>query len=185
MERCPTQAVLPLVGLAAEKVIRDQYITRETPEGKTRPCGHRHVWRPEGVETGTPSEKVAGYLARYANRVVIANDRLTKIEDGEVFFSYKDYRDDNRRKVHHLPGIAFLKRRYGFWGYHVRTENLTRIREQLGVPPVEVPSKETSEDGDEPTEAAEGPRPRHCAICKGEMDYVGGTHRPSARRVFK
>ncbi|MFO7905347.1 MAG: hypothetical protein ACQESR_28240 [Planctomycetota bacterium] len=26
MERCPTQAVLPLVGLAAEKVIRDRYI---------------------------------------------------------------------------------------------------------------------------------------------------------------
>ncbi|MGM0488532.1 MAG: hypothetical protein ACQESR_17450 [Planctomycetota bacterium] len=25
MESCPTQAVLPLVGLAAEKVIRDQY----------------------------------------------------------------------------------------------------------------------------------------------------------------
>ncbi|MGM0486186.1 MAG: hypothetical protein ACQESR_05425 [Planctomycetota bacterium] len=25
MERCPTQAVLPLVGLAAEKVIRDRY----------------------------------------------------------------------------------------------------------------------------------------------------------------
>ncbi|MFO7903432.1 MAG: hypothetical protein R6U98_12280 [Pirellulaceae bacterium] len=27
MERCPTQAVLPVVGLAAEKVIRDPYIT--------------------------------------------------------------------------------------------------------------------------------------------------------------
>ncbi|MGM0490020.1 MAG: hypothetical protein ACQESR_25095 [Planctomycetota bacterium] len=25
MERCPTQAVLPLVGLAAEKIIRDRY----------------------------------------------------------------------------------------------------------------------------------------------------------------
>ncbi|MGM0489602.1 MAG: hypothetical protein ACQESR_22935 [Planctomycetota bacterium] len=25
MESCPTQAVLPLVGLAAEKVIRDRY----------------------------------------------------------------------------------------------------------------------------------------------------------------
>ncbi|MFO7905153.1 MAG: hypothetical protein ACQESR_16265 [Planctomycetota bacterium] len=25
MDNCPTQAVLPLVGLAAEKVIRDQY----------------------------------------------------------------------------------------------------------------------------------------------------------------
>ncbi|MFO7906397.1 MAG: hypothetical protein ACQESR_18325 [Planctomycetota bacterium] len=28
MERCPTQAVLPLVGLAAEKVIRDRYNSR-------------------------------------------------------------------------------------------------------------------------------------------------------------
>ncbi|MFO7906902.1 MAG: hypothetical protein R6U98_29875 [Pirellulaceae bacterium] len=27
MESCPTQAVLPLVGLAAENVIRDRYIT--------------------------------------------------------------------------------------------------------------------------------------------------------------
>ncbi|MFW6170129.1 MAG: hypothetical protein ACODAD_06540 [Planctomycetota bacterium] len=27
MESCPTQAVLPLVGLAAEKVIRDRYNT--------------------------------------------------------------------------------------------------------------------------------------------------------------
>ncbi|MGM0487920.1 MAG: hypothetical protein ACQESR_14305 [Planctomycetota bacterium] len=26
-ERCPTQAVLPLVGLAAEKIIRDPYIS--------------------------------------------------------------------------------------------------------------------------------------------------------------
>jgi len=60
------------------------------------------------VETGTPSEKVVSYLARYANRVVIANDRLIKIEDGEVYFSYKDYRDENRRKVYHLPGVAFL-----------------------------------------------------------------------------
>ncbi|MFO7906319.1 MAG: hypothetical protein R6U98_26915, partial [Pirellulaceae bacterium] len=27
VERCPTQAVLPLVGLAAENVIRDRYIS--------------------------------------------------------------------------------------------------------------------------------------------------------------
>ncbi|MFO7904379.1 MAG: hypothetical protein ACQESR_16690 [Planctomycetota bacterium] len=29
MERCPTQAVLPLVGLAAEKVIRDRYSSQD------------------------------------------------------------------------------------------------------------------------------------------------------------
>ena len=63
----------------------------------------------------------------------------------------------------------------------MRTEKLTRIREQLGVPPVEVQGEEVKE-ADEPLEDA--PRPRHCAVCKGEMEYVGGTHRPSARRVM-
>ncbi|MGM0489174.1 MAG: hypothetical protein ACQESR_20740 [Planctomycetota bacterium] len=33
MERCPTQAVLPLVGLAAEKVIRDRYSGFNTSAG--------------------------------------------------------------------------------------------------------------------------------------------------------
>ncbi|MFO7907598.1 MAG: hypothetical protein ACQESR_23390 [Planctomycetota bacterium] len=28
MESCPTQSVLPLVGLAAEKIIRDWYMTK-------------------------------------------------------------------------------------------------------------------------------------------------------------
>ncbi|MFO7901883.1 MAG: hypothetical protein ACQESR_06985 [Planctomycetota bacterium] len=40
MKNCPTQAVRPLVGLAAEKIIRDRhksYFSREfTPPGQTR-----------------------------------------------------------------------------------------------------------------------------------------------------
>ncbi|MFO7907967.1 MAG: hypothetical protein R6U98_35325 [Pirellulaceae bacterium] len=35
MESCPTQAVLPLVGLAAEKVIRDRYIIGFRPSSST------------------------------------------------------------------------------------------------------------------------------------------------------
>ncbi|MFO7902568.1 MAG: hypothetical protein ACQESR_06490 [Planctomycetota bacterium] len=64
----------------------------------------------------------------------------------------------------------------------MRTENLAGIRDQLGVPPVEVHHEEV-EEADEPL--ADGPRPRHCAIRKGEMEYVGGTHRPSTRRVME
>ncbi|MGM0485903.1 MAG: hypothetical protein ACQESR_03980 [Planctomycetota bacterium] len=33
MQSCPTQAVLPLVGLAAEKVIRDRYINEHRSVG--------------------------------------------------------------------------------------------------------------------------------------------------------
>ncbi|MFO7903304.1 MAG: hypothetical protein ACQESR_23090 [Planctomycetota bacterium] len=43
MERCPTQAVLPLVGLAAEKVIRDRY------KPIVRPSGRNHGRRRHGV----------------------------------------------------------------------------------------------------------------------------------------
>ncbi|MFO7907739.1 MAG: hypothetical protein R6U98_34155 [Pirellulaceae bacterium] len=34
MDSCPTQAVLPLVGLAAEKVIRDQYKSEGAATGQ-------------------------------------------------------------------------------------------------------------------------------------------------------
>ncbi|MFO7904074.1 MAG: hypothetical protein ACQESR_11370 [Planctomycetota bacterium] len=48
MERCPTQAVLPLVGLAAEKVIRDRHVF-----GKSRRLFARSARRiPGGVITG-------------------------------------------------------------------------------------------------------------------------------------
>ncbi|MFO7907202.1 MAG: hypothetical protein ACQESR_10745 [Planctomycetota bacterium] len=53
MESCPTQAVLPLVGLAAKKVIRDRYNLRETvtvrslnPEFGSRSARRRDVCCP-------------------------------------------------------------------------------------------------------------------------------------------
>ncbi|MGM0488125.1 MAG: hypothetical protein ACQESR_15345 [Planctomycetota bacterium] len=40
MESCPTQAVLPLVGLAAENVIRDRYNGKRSASFEVCPCGH-------------------------------------------------------------------------------------------------------------------------------------------------
>ncbi|MGM0488414.1 MAG: hypothetical protein ACQESR_16850 [Planctomycetota bacterium] len=56
MERRPTQAVLPLVGLVAEKVIRDQYISPrhldQPDDPGDRENGHggcvAREWRPRG-----------------------------------------------------------------------------------------------------------------------------------------
>ncbi|MGM0488094.1 MAG: hypothetical protein ACQESR_15190 [Planctomycetota bacterium] len=39
MESCPTQAVLPLVGLAAEKVIRDRYSRKRCQQRDCNPLG--------------------------------------------------------------------------------------------------------------------------------------------------
>ena len=100
----------------------------------------------------------------------------------------------------HLPGATFLatflrhilppgihnKRRYGFWGYSVKSENLTRIRVQLGVPPVDYAYRENNDEGKavesgEPEE----PRARHCAVRKGEMDYGRGTPNGADRAAQK
>ena len=117
-----------------------------------------------------------------------------------MYYSYKDYRDNNAVKMAHLPGTTFLetflqhilppgihnKRRCGFWGYSVRSENLTRIRAQLGVPPADYAYRKNNDDGEavetgEPEE--EEPRARHCAVCKEEMEHVRGTSRPSPGTV--
>ncbi|MFO7903008.1 MAG: hypothetical protein R6U98_10125 [Pirellulaceae bacterium] len=53
MERCPTQAVLPLVGLAAEKVIPDRYLSGDCifPDGKLPDASRPPVGRTRGGES--------------------------------------------------------------------------------------------------------------------------------------
>ncbi|MFO7902332.1 MAG: hypothetical protein R6U98_06720 [Pirellulaceae bacterium] len=53
MESCPTQAVLPLVGLAAEKAIRDRYISGGWifPDGKPPDASRPPVGRTRGGES--------------------------------------------------------------------------------------------------------------------------------------
>ncbi|MGM0488389.1 MAG: hypothetical protein ACQESR_16725 [Planctomycetota bacterium] len=53
MESCPTHAVLPLVGLAADKLIRDRYISggRMCPGGKLPDASRPPVGRTRGGQT--------------------------------------------------------------------------------------------------------------------------------------
>ncbi len=151
---------------------------------------HRAVWIPRGLERGMRYDSVVSYLARYASRVVIANSRLQGIVGDDVVFDYKDYRDGNRWKTKQMPGVEFIerflrhmlprgfhnKRRYGFWGFRVRTKNLEQIRRQMSVVPV-------VSEGDEEQEH-EGEKPRHCAVCKAVLTHISGTHRPTVPVVL-
>jgi len=48
--------------------------------------------------------KVVKYLGRYTHRVAISNNRIQKMENGYVTFSWRDYKDGNKVKVtdHHF-----------------------------------------------------------------------------------
>ena len=55
-------------------------------------------------------EQVLAYLGRYTHRVAIANSRLTQLADGQVSFTWKDYRQEGRAKVMTLEAGEFMRR---------------------------------------------------------------------------
>ena len=72
---------------------------------------------------GGPAQ-VINYLGRYTHKVAISNHRLLKIEDGHVFFRWKDYRHGGVEKILSLEAVEFLRRFF----LHVLPSGFVRIR---------------------------------------------------------
>jgi hypothetical protein len=72
----------------------------------------------------TKPQYVIDYLGNYTHRVAISNYRLVKIENGMVFFRYKDYRNNSRKKIMKLSGEEFIRR----FLMHVLPERFSKIR---------------------------------------------------------
>jgi Putative transposase/Transposase zinc-binding domain len=103
------------------------------------------------------AKQVFRYLGRYSHRVAIANSRLLALEDGQVFFRWKDYADDQRTKVMRLTADEFIRRfllhvlpkrfvrirHYGLLAGRNVSTKLARCRQLLGVPDVEQPVERT------------------------------------------
>jgi hypothetical protein len=92
---------------------------------------------------------VLAYLGRYTHRVAIANSRLTRLADGQVDFSWKDYRHHGKTKTMTLSADEFIRRfllhtvpdgfhrirHIGFLANGHRTAKLALCRALLAVPP--------------------------------------------------
>jgi hypothetical protein len=94
-------------------------------------------------------EQVLAYLGRYTHRVAIANSRLVKLEDGQVSFRWRDYRQQALNKVMTLTAEEFIRRfllhtlpdgfqrirHYGFLANGHRADKLALCRRLLAAPP--------------------------------------------------
>ncbi len=100
------------------------------------------------------ARKVVAYLGRYTHWVAISNARILHLEDGQVTFRWRDYRDGNRQKemtisaeefirrflLHVLPPKFMRIRHYGFLsprnkGTQLRRcQRLTRTLRPAGIP---------------------------------------------------
>jgi hypothetical protein len=131
-------------------------------------------------------QQVLDYVGRYTHRVAISNDRILNIEDGQVRFRWKDYRDHSRQKTMTLTTDEFIRRfllhvlpdgfqriRYfGFLGNRYRKDKLTLCRQLLGMQD-EVATCEVSIDYRDLYEKLTGSSLRECPVChKGCMQVI-------------
>jgi hypothetical protein len=84
---------------------------------------HKTPWVVYFKEPFAGPQQVIEYLGRYTHRVAITNHRLQAINQNNVRFRYRDYRD-NRQKVMTLDGIEFLRR----FAQHILPKGFVRIR---------------------------------------------------------
>ena len=140
-------------------------------------------------------DDVLKYVARYTHRVAISNDRLLGVEDGEVQFRWKDYRDGSRCKTMALAAAEFIRRfllhvlpagfqrirYYGFLANRYRAQKLALCRQllQMAQP---VQSSEAKKDYRDQYEELTGVSLKTCPVCqRGRMVVIEVLQRNSIR----
>ena len=125
-------------------------------------------------------EQVLAYLGRYTHRVALANSRLTRLADGQVDFTWKDYRHHGKTKVLTLAADEFIRRfllhtvpdgfhrirHVGFLANGHRTAKLALCRALLAAPTPEPPPAESYR---ERTRRLTGHALDVCPDCGGAM----------------
>ena len=128
---------------------------------------------------GGPAQ-VLSYLGRYTHRVALSNDRLVKMEDGQVTFRWKDYRRDDRPRTMTLEATEFIRRyllhvlptgfqrirQYGLLSNRKRAVKLAVCRRLLGVAQGGVESKLPTADDQADDEAVSGESLSRCPLCR-------------------
>ena len=130
-------------------------------------------------------QQVVDYVGRYTHRVAISNQRILDFDDGQVKFTWRDYRDNNQEKTMTLSADEFIRRfllhvlpsgfhrirYYGFLANPHRKEKLEQCRQLLGMAPGELPSVlATPEDYRDRYERLTGRSLWECPVChRGRM----------------
>ncbi len=133
-------------------------------------------------------EQVVEYLGRYTHRVAISNERIIRLEDDRVTFSYRDYRDGKKNKqitldvfefirrflLHILPFKYFKIRYYGLFSNRNRKKKIKICKQILGSLNIDKEESLKAESWEELLFRLTGKDPRICPCCgKGRMVRKG------------
>ena len=133
-------------------------------------------------------QQVLDYVGRYTHRVAISNNRLLDIENGQVCFQWKDYRNSDQVKTMTLSADEFIRRfllhvlpngfrrirYYGFLVNRYRQERLAECHRLLGMQMSSpLPAPPAEQDYRDRYEELTGRSLRECPQCqRGRMVLV-------------
>jgi len=80
------------------------------PNKKLRQKLHDHKWVVYAKQPFFGAKQVIEYLGRYTHKVAISNHRIKSVDNGQVTFSWKDYRQGDVQKEMTLQATEFLRR---------------------------------------------------------------------------
>ena len=104
-----------------KRLIKNNLLTQYRPSVE-------NAWSKPWVVFCEPSlgkpEHVVRYLGQYTHRVAISNHRIVEVNDDQVCFTLKDYRDNSKVKTITLKGEEFLRR----FCQHILPSGFVKIR---------------------------------------------------------
>ena len=159
------------------------------------------VWKQDWVVDCEPvgsGQTTLKYLAPYVFRVALSNNRILKLEDGQVTFRYQDG-ETKKQKTATLPAQEFIRRflqhvlphrfqkvrYYGFFRAQQRPQ-LQQVKAGLAVTPAaenQLPA--LAPNHDTPDELEPRPKNRLCPQCGRPMQLLGELPRPGAARPIR
>jgi len=129
------------------------------------------------------AKQVINYLSRYTHRTAISNDRIINVDDKNVSFTWKNYKNNYAKQTTTLTGEKFLRlfcmhilppgftriRHYGFLSSASKTKSLAIIRAYLNATTICVTTKKPWQ---EIAFERMGIKPGVCKYCGGKMVII-------------
>jgi len=143
-------------------------------------------------------QQVLDYLGRYTHRVAISNHRLVSLADGNVTFTWRDYRHGHRLRLLTLKADEFMRRfllhtlprgfqrlrHFGLLSNRARRRQLAACRQLLGVASDQSPNQFQPRDHHALYQSLTGESLTRCPACRGGRMQPGQFIAPAPSSVI-
>ena len=114
---------------AISKVFRGKFVAllkKELPQIPHRfyPKLYKYKWVVYAKRPFGGPKQVIEYLGRYTHKIAISNHRIKSVSNNSVSFTYKDYRQEAKKKTMSLTQKEFIRR----FALHILPKRFVRIR---------------------------------------------------------